>query len=177
MATMPRDAATARPQETGHNEGASEGPTADANAIRALLASQFASLRWSTGESANWAGFEAGFLPGAQLFGAARPVAAQTAAGFQARRRRLREEGVLDAFSERMLGTEVRGFGNVAVAMAACEMLENGADVRRDVSAFLLVKDPEGWRIAAQAWDAETDRNPLPDRLRGPRGRADTADS
>ena len=36
-------------------------------------------------------------------------------------------------------------------------MTENGADVTRDVSMFLLVRNPEGWRIAAQAWDVVED--------------------
>ena len=32
-------------------------------------------------------------------------------------------------------------------------MTENETKVTRDVSGLLLVKNSEGWRIAAQAWD------------------------
>ena len=43
--------------------------------------------------------------------------------------------------------------GNIALALAGCIMLENGKKLTEDVSGFLLIKDHEGWRIAAQAWD------------------------
>lgn len=36
-------------------------------------------------------------------------------------------------------------------------MTENRETVTRDVSGFLLVKDGDTWRIAAQAWDLVAD--------------------
>jgi hypothetical protein len=56
-------------------------------------------------------------------------------------------------------------FGNVAVALGACEMLENGTEVTRDVSAFLLVKNEGEWSIVAQAGDLERDTNRIPSDL------------
>jgi hypothetical protein len=56
----------------------------------------------------------------------------------------------------------VRVFGNVAVAFAACEMLENGSTLTRDVSAIVLVRDGGAWRIVAQAWDVESGSRKLP---------------
>jgi hypothetical protein len=47
-------------------------------------------------------------------------------------------------------------FGNVAVAIAHCDMLENGTDVNRGVEMLLLVKDEGMWRIVSQAWDSES---------------------
>ena len=41
----------------------------------------------------------------------------------------------------------------MAVALAGCEMTENGTGITHDVSGFLLVRGQEGWRIAGQAWD------------------------
>ena len=61
----------------------------------------------------------------------------------------MRAEGRLASFRETLLSCTVQVFGNVAVAFAACEMLENDSTVTRDVSAIVLVRDPAGWRIAA----------------------------
>lgn len=50
-------------------------------------------------------------------------------------------------------------------------MLENGAEVTRDVSAYLLVKDASVWRVAGQAWDAESADNRLSPELAAPTDR------
>ena len=57
-------------------------------------------------------------------------------------------------------------FGNVAVVLAASEMLENGTEVNHDVSGYLLVKDDSVWRIAAHAWDKATEEMPVLKHLR-----------
>ncbi len=57
-------------------------------------------------------------------------------------------------------------FGNVAVVLAASELVENGTEVNHDVSGYLLVKDEGEWRIAAHAWDKATDEMPVPVHLR-----------
>ncbi|WP_245444640.1 hypothetical protein [Microvirga sp. KLBC 81] len=57
----------------------------------------------------------------------------------------------LRSFAEAVLGTEIHVFGNVAVAVAACEMTENGADVQRGVEMLLLIKDAGAWQIVSQA--------------------------
>ncbi len=61
---------------------------------------------------------------------------------------------------------EIMVFDNVAVVLAASEMLENGTETNHDVRGYLLVKDPDGWRIAAHAWDKATDQMPVPENLR-----------
>lgn len=136
--------------------------SADASSIRALVRNQFRSLNWAREKDADWSGFADTFLPGASLFPAARPVKPQTVDQFLDRMQRLRAEGKLATFEETPLGCEVRIFGNVAVAFFACEMLENGSTVTRDVSAAVLVRDNNGWRIAAQAWDTETETRKIP---------------
>jgi hypothetical protein len=73
----------------------------------------------------------------------------------------------LHSFHETVLGTEVQVFGNVAVAVAACEMRENDAEVNRGVEMLLLVKDEGAWRIVAHAWDTETPTRPIPPNLLG----------
>jgi hypothetical protein len=134
----------------------------DVRAIEELISSQFRSLDWTRDKDADWAAFAEGFLPGAALFPAARPVRRQTIEGFMERMKELRSQGKLISFKETPLGWTVHVFGNVAVAIAGCEMLGNGSDVTRDVSGFLLVKDNDVWRIAAQAWDVETDPKQIP---------------
>ena len=58
-------------------------------------------------------------------------------------------------------------FGNIAVATAAAEMLENGGEGSRSVEMMLLVREGGAWKIAAQAWDRAGEANPLPADLVG----------
>jgi hypothetical protein len=60
-----------------------------------------------------------------------------------------------------MLGAEIKVFGNVAVAMAACE----NTTITRNVEALLLVKEDGAWKIVSQAWDTESETNPVPAHL------------
>jgi hypothetical protein len=72
------------------------------------------------------------------------------------------------SFEETPLGCTVNVFGNVAVAFAGCEMLENGSTLTRDVSAIVLVRDNGAWRIVAQAWDLENEAQKIPTELAAP---------
>ena len=143
-----------------------DGQSGDVRAIEALIARQFASLGWAPGTPADWGAFAADFLPGAPLYPAARPVKRQTAEAFVERMKGLAGTK-LRSFRERVLGTEVRVFGDVAVALAACEITENEAEVSRGVEMLLLVKDDGAWRIAAQAWDTEGPSKRIPPHLAG----------
>jgi hypothetical protein len=136
--------------------------TDDVSLIREIVGTQFRSLAWTRDEDPDWVAFARGFLPDARLFPAARPARSQTIDQFMDRMNGLRAEGKLVSFQETPLGCAVRVFGNVAVAFAACEMLENGSTVTRDVSAIVLVRDTGTWRIVAQAWDVETQSNRIP---------------
>jgi ketosteroid isomerase-like protein len=139
--------------------------TDDVRAIEALIGAHFDGLRWSPGTRADWAKFTADFLPDASLFPAARPVRRQTLEAFVARMDGV-AEGALRSFEEKTLGMRVLVFGNVAVVLAASEMLENGTEVNHDVSGYLLLKDEGKWRIAAHAWDHANEQRPVPDYLR-----------
>ena len=138
----------------------------DVQAIEAVIARQFASLSWTPGASAAWDRFAADFFPEASLYPAARPAKHQTVEAFIERMKSL-EETKLRSFEEAVLGTEIRVFGNVAVALAACEMTENGAEVHRGVEMLLLIKDADAWQIVSQAWDSESPSQPIPIRLLG----------
>jgi hypothetical protein len=138
----------------------------DVQAIEAVIARQFASLSWTPGASADWDGFAADFFPEASLYPAARPAKRQTVEAFIERMKSLAETK-LRSFEEAVLGTEIRVFGNVAVALAACEMIENGAEVHRGVEMLLLIKDADAWQIVSQAWDSESPSHPIPIRLLG----------
>jgi len=138
----------------------------DVQAIEALIARQFASLNWTPETPANWDAFAADFFPEASLYPAARPTKRQTVEGFVERMKGLAGTK-LGRFQETVLGTEVRVFGNVAVALAANRMVENNTDVTRGVEMLLLVKNEGVWRIVAQAWDSESPSRPIPERLGG----------
>lgn len=71
----------------------------------------------------------------------------------------------MHSFGERVLGTHIRIFGNVAMAFAACEITENNEKMIRGVEALLLVKDNGVWNIVAQGWDTERDGVTVPDDL------------
>ncbi len=134
-------------------------------AIRALIAAHFEGLRWSPTTQIDWSKFSADFLPCALLFSAARPVQPRTLEQFIERMNGV-ASGDLRYFEERTLGMRILVFGNVAVVLAASELLENEKKTNHDVSAYLLVKNEGEWRISAHAWDQATARNPVPDNLR-----------
>ena len=137
----------------------------DLRQIEALVGAHFDALRWKPGTRPDWDRFSADFHPEASLFAAARPVRRQTLEAFIQRMNGVAEK--LHSFEERTTGMQVLHFGNVAVALAASEMLENESEVNRDVSAYLLLKDGGAWRIAAHAWDKATAERPVPKALRG----------
>ena len=138
----------------------------DVRAIEAIIERQFGSLKWRPGTTGDWDRFAADFFPEASLYPAARPAKRQTVEAFIERMKSL-EETKLRSFEEAVLGTEIRVFGNVAVALAACEMIENGAEVHRGVEMLLLIKDADAWQIVSQAWDSESPSQPIPIRLLG----------
>ena len=108
--------------------------------------------------------FSSDFLPDASLYPSARPVSAKSLNEFTHRMGELART-TLTSFHERVIGTKVLLFGNVAVAAVACENTENEGEVNRNVEMMLLVKTNGHWKIAAQAWDRETNTLLIPDEL------------
>jgi len=137
----------------------------DDSAIRSLIGEHFEAMSWKPGSNPDWDRFRQDFLPGAQLFGAARPVQARTVDGFVERMETVARAN-LQAFEEHTRGMKILRFGNIAVVLAMSEMLENGSDVNHDISGYLLVKSEGRWAIAAHAWDQAGDGKPVPDELR-----------
>lgn len=143
-----------------------ENQITDVEAINSIISRQFGSLSWNRENMADWEAFKSDFLPRASLFPSARPVAPQTVDDFVDRMKGLVGKE-LKSFHENVLGTFVRIYGNVAVAIVACENTENNQDINRNVEMMLLVKQGETWKIAAQAWDKATDANPIPKEVLG----------
>lgn len=133
----------------------------DIRAIEDLIARQFRTLSWNPGQPGDWQGFAADFFPGAPLYATGRPAKAQTVDAFVDRMKGLADT-TLRSLHETPRGAHIRVFGNVAVAFAVCELLENETETTRNVEALLLIKDGGVWRIAAQAWDTETGDKPIP---------------
>lgn len=113
----------------------------DVRAIEALIARQFGS-------------------PDAALFPSARPARPQGVPDFIAHAGSVAHEP--PRVQRARARTRVRVFGNVAVALAACENMENETMVTRNVEALLLTKDGGARRIAAQAWDNANAGRPVP---------------
>jgi hypothetical protein len=141
--------------------------TEDHKAIEAIIARQFGSLTWTPNRPGDWDTFIADFLPGGSLYPVARPAKRQTPQEFVTRMKGL-AESKLQWFKEDVLGHQIQVFGNVAVAVAGCQITENEKDVNRGVEMMLLIKQDGTWRIVAQAWDTEGDSKRLPADLSKP---------
>lgn len=147
-----------------------ENQNTDQEAIEEVIERQFGSLSWAPGETADWDTFMSDFLADAPLYPAIRPVKQQAISAFMERLSGL-SETKLRSFREKVLGTKVRVFGNVAVALAGCETVENETETSRGVEMLLLVKDSGQWKIAGQAWDMESEGLEIPPDLRGVEGK------
>jgi hypothetical protein len=139
----------------------SEGDETEVREIELVIARQFASLNWTPGADADWSGFAADFHPEASLFPSARPAKQQTPEAFIERMKGLARSSLL-SLEEKVVGTAVHVYGNVATAVVACEMVENGISMSRNVEMLLLVKSAARWQIVSQAWDKETPSIPMP---------------
>jgi hypothetical protein len=135
--------------------------TDDHKAIRAIIDRQFGSLNWSPTTSANWSAFVGDFLPGASLYPAARPANPQKPEDFVERMKGL-ATSKLRSFKESALGHEIRVFGNVALAVAVCQITENEEQITRGIEMMLLIKTEDRWQIVSQAWDTESESKPIP---------------
>ncbi len=127
--------------------------TQDHREISALITAQFRALCWDKETPPDTKTLTSAYLEKAQLFSSARPAQARSANDFASRMTALRDNGQLDVFEEVLRGLHIWIAGNIAVAMAGCEMHENRTTVTEDISAFLFLKNPDGWSIAAHAWD------------------------
>ena len=137
----------------------------DEKEIRDLIKNHFEGLSWTPDTSPDWDRFSRDFLPGATLFPAARPVQMTTVEGFIDRMNGV-AANMLHTFEEHTLEMQILGFGNIAVVLAASEMVENETETNHDISAYLLVKNEGRWCIAAHAWDKATETMPVPEQLR-----------
>lgn len=131
--------------------------------IAALVERQMANLSWSPDRPADFAAFAADFAPGAALYPASMPGGPHTVEAFVERMKARSAD--LASFTDRVLVTGVEVFGKVATAVATVETTEGDGPPVRSVDMLLLVKLDGAWRIAAQAWDVETDGRPIPERL------------
>jgi hypothetical protein len=139
--------------------------SSDEKAIRDLISGHFAGMKWTPTTEPDWASFSTDFHCEALLFPAARPAQARTLDAFIERMNGVAKKTLL-TFEEHTLGMQVIVFGNVAVVMAASQMLENENETNHDVSGYLLIKDQGEWRIAAHGWDQATEEMPVPEHLR-----------
>ncbi len=139
----------------------------DIRAICDIIERQFKSMSWTTKSAPDMAAFAGDFLPGATLYPSARPVSGRSVAEFSSRMNDLAGKALI-SFDETVLGGKVFIFGNIAIAAVACENIENGAEINRNVEMMLFVKNDGHWKIVAQAWDRESESLPIPNELLTP---------
>lgn len=124
----------------------------DISQIKAVIERQFAALSWSRGKTGDWQAFAGDFCDEAKLFPAVRPLKPQSVEAFLTRMKNL-SSSELHSLCETALKTDIKVFGNVAIAAVLCGMTENETKNSQTLEMLLLVKDNGAWRIAAQAWD------------------------
>ena len=137
----------------------------DEEDIRSLIRDHFRGMKWDAQTKPDWDAFAFDFHPAAVLVPASRPASPKSVDQFVDRMNGVAET-VLDSFEEWTLGMRILRFGNVAVVLAASEMLENQKETNHDVSAYLLIKDDGRWQILTHAWDKATIEAPVPEELR-----------
>ena len=137
----------------------------DEDDIRELIGTHFEAMRWDKDAEPDWDRFKRDFHVGATLCGAARPAQIRSLDSFIDRMESVARKN-LHSFEEHTQGMSILRFGNIAVVLAASELLENGAEINHDISGYLLVKSDGRWTIMAHAWDQADNHNPVPDHLR-----------
>lgn len=110
----------------------------DVRAITAVIERQFAALSWSTENTGDWEAFAADFVDGATLFSSTRPVKPQSVDAFLARMKNLAGTE-LRSLSETVLGSEIKVYGNIAVASVICGMTENELTKSQTIEMLLLL--------------------------------------
>ena len=83
-----------------------------------------------------------------------------------------REQGKSEGFSEREIGRETSGYGNVTAVLSAYDARFASNDPKpflRGVNSIQVVRTGNRWAILSIAWDTEGPNDPIPERLlRGP---------
>lgn len=137
----------------------------DEEEIETLVLEHFDAMRWGDETEPDWDRFRSDFLPGAILCGAMRPAEMRSLESFIDRMETVARQN-LQSFEEQTKKVKLLRFGNIAVAFAVSELLEDGTDVFHDISGYLLIKSEGRWSIMAHAWDQAGPDNPVPDSLR-----------
>ncbi|MDT9598797.1 nuclear transport factor 2 family protein [Sphingosinicella rhizophila] len=138
--------------------------SADEARILEIVDTMFDAISWSEGSPPDFDRFSAAVMAEAVLVPAARPAATTDIASFVKRMSGLHADGAMKTFTEKATKTQIRIFGNIAVAIGGFEAIADGSP-GRGANVFLLVRDAGDWRIAAMAWDNESVDNPLPEDL------------
>ncbi|SHG36691.1 nuclear transport factor 2 family protein [Cognatishimia maritima] len=137
----------------------------DTDAISQLILDHFEGMRWDEKSNPDWERFRRDFHPSAILCGAARPAEPKSVEAFVERMEAVAIKN-LKSFEEHTATLEIMHFGNIAVALARSDMLENGSEENQDISAFLLVKSEGKWSILGHAWDQVDEDSTMPTALR-----------
>jgi hypothetical protein len=134
----------------------------DACEIAAIVQRMFDAISWSPEQAPDFPAFRASVRDDAVLIPSARPAKTTDMTNFLIGMKTQRDNGNLVDFEETALGTHVRVFGNIAVAIGGYESMANKGKPGRGANVFLLVRGDKGWEIAAMAWDNEKDGVMLP---------------
>ena len=136
----------------------------DEDEIRLLVRDHFEGMTWGERHAPDWDRFRSDFFPGAVLCGAARPAQLRSLEEFIDRMETVARKN-LKSFEEHTRSIRILRYGNIAVVLAVSELLEDGTDVNRDVSGYLVIKSDGKWNIMAHTWDQESEDNPIPQEL------------
>ncbi len=125
----------------------------DEEQIRALIGRQFESIGCGRAGDAGWMTFHRDVIAGEWRFPGNVSAGEQNPRRFDNRLGGERAAAAPGTSGGKFVGCHAWIFGNIAVALAGCEMGGDGLTTAREIAGYLLIRYPDGWKIAAQAWD------------------------
>ena len=143
---------------------------ADVNSIDAILAAVYDVISGPAGKKRDWDRMRSLFLPGARLI----PTGPRQTGGYGSRVLNVEDYVVRgneifekEGFFEKEIARRVETFGNIAHVFSTYEARHSPDDAKpfvRGINSIQLMNDEKRWWIVTIFWQAEDEKNPVPDR-------------
>jgi hypothetical protein len=143
---------------------------ADVNSIEAILAAVYDVISGPAGKKRDWDRMRSLFLPGARLI----PTGPRQTGGYGSRVlgvedyvARGNEIFEKEGFFEKEVARRVETFGNIAHVFSTYEARHSPDDAKpfvRGINSIQLMNDGKRWWIVTIFWQAEDEKNPVPEK-------------
>lgn len=143
---------------------------ADVNSIEAILAAVYDVISGPAGKKRDWDRMRSLFIPGARLI----PTGPRQAGGYGSRVLSVEDYVVRgneifdkEGFFEKEVARRVETFGNIAHVFSTYEARHSPDDAKpfvRGINSIQLMNDGKRWWIVTIFWQAEDEKNPVPEK-------------